>query len=122
MYQPAGIKSALEGFLEQKASPIVNQKISFKTKQIGSDFHSKWQGGGRRRIDAVAGNDRGDEDVHAAEFEVDARLALLHAADHLGAEHALIILRGSLRIRAAQVNVVISELGHRGCSRGSNGL
>src|ERR1700728_1181338 len=42
-------------------------------------------GRGRRRIDAVTGRDRGDEDVGAADLEVDARLALLHGADHLGA-------------------------------------
>src|SRR5262249_28057997 len=46
----------------------------------------------RRRIDAIAGRDRRDEDVGAAELEVDARLALLHGADHLGAEHAFIPL------------------------------
>src|SRR5262245_7987344 len=60
----------------------------------------------RRGIDAVGGRDRRDEDVGAAELEVDARLALLHAADDLGAEHALEPLRGRLRIRAAQVDVI----------------
>src|SRR5262249_45163222 len=45
-------------------------------------------------------------DVGAAELEIDARLALLHAADDLGAKGALEPLRGRLRIRAAQVNVV----------------
>src|SRR5215510_222174 len=60
----------------------------------------------RRGIDAVASRDRGDEDVGAAELEVDARLALLHAADDLGAEYALEPLRGRLRVRAAQVDVI----------------
>src|SRR4051795_714647 len=63
-------------------------------------------GRGGRGIDAIAGRDRRDEDVGAAELEVDARLALLHAADDLGAEHALEPVRGRLRVRAAQVNVI----------------
>src|SRR5262245_66469657 len=57
-------------------------------------------------VNAVAGLDRRDEDVGTAELEVDARLALLHAADDLGAEHALEPLRGRLRVRAAQVDVI----------------
>ena len=57
-------------------------------------------------IAAIAGCDRRDEDVGATELEVDARLALLHAADDLGAENALEPLRGRLRVRAAQVDVI----------------
>src|SRR5262249_35152197 len=71
-------------------------------------------GRGGRRIDAVAGRDRRDEDVNAAQLEIDARLALLHGPDHLRAEHALVIARGRLRIGAAQVDVIVGELGHGG--------
>src|SRR5215510_840323 len=71
-------------------------------------------GRGGRGIDAVASRDRGDEDVGAAELEVDARLALLHAADDLGAEDALEPLRGRLRIRAAQMDVVPGVCRHFG--------
>src|SRR5262249_43308848 len=53
---------------------------------------------GRRRIDAIAGRHLRDEDVGAAELEVDARLALLHGADDLGAEHALIPPGGPLGV------------------------
>src|SRR5579862_2579526 len=60
----------------------------------------------RRGIDAVTGFDRGDEDVGAAELEIDARLALLHGADHLGAELLLEPLRHRLGIGGAQVDVV----------------
>src|SRR4051794_16158619 len=73
-------------------------------------------GRGGRGIDAVAGCDRRDEDVGAAELEVDARLALLHAADDLSAEHALEPLRGRLRIRAAQVDVIPGVGRHVGFS------
>src|SRR5262249_18021826 len=65
-------------------------------------------GRGGRWINAVARRDRRDEDVGAAKLEIDARLALLHAADDLGAEHALEPLRGRLRVRAAQVDVIPS--------------
>src|ERR1700722_10057881 len=67
---------------------------------------------GRRRVDAVAGFDRRDEDVGAAEFEIDARLALLHGADHLGAEFLLEPLRHAIRIGGAQMNVVPRILRH----------
>src|SRR5215467_3712188 len=73
-------------------------------------------GRGRRRVDAVAGLDRRDEDVGAAELEIDARLALLHAADDLGAEHALEPLRGCLWVRAAQVDVIPGVGWHFGFS------
>src|SRR5215471_10125722 len=46
----------------------------------------------RGQIDAVAGRHWRDENVGATELEVDARLALLHGANHLGAEHALVPL------------------------------
>ena len=70
----------------------------------------------RRRVDAVAGLDRGDEDVGAADLQVDARRALLHGADHFGAQHLLEPLRGRLRIGAAQMDVVPGEFGHDGSS------
>src|SRR6516225_2261772 len=66
----------------------------------------------RRRIDAIAGRDRRDEDVGAAELEVDARLALLHGADHLGAEHAFIPLGGRFGIGGTQMDVVPGVLDH----------
>src|SRR5215470_5212673 len=66
----------------------------------------------RRRIDAIAGRDRRDEDVGAAELEVDARLALLHGADHLGAEHAFIPLGGRFGIGGSQMDVVPGVLDH----------
>jgi hypothetical protein len=72
--------------------------------------------GGRRRVDTVAGNDRRDEDIDAPELEVDARLALLHAAEHLGAEHAFVVRRRRLRIGAAQMDMIIGELRHDDCS------
>ena len=43
----------------------------------------------RRRIDAVARGDRRNKNIGAAKLEIDARLALLHAANDLGAEHRL---------------------------------
>src|ERR1700675_3815422 len=66
----------------------------------------------RRRVDAVAGFDRGDEDVGAAEFQVDARLALLHGADHLGAELLLEPLRHRLGIGGAEVDVIPGVFSH----------
>ena len=72
----------------------------------------------RRRIDAVAGRDWRDEDVGAAELEVDARLALLHGADHLGAEHAFIPLGGRFGIGGAQMDVVPGVLDHGSISVG----
>jgi hypothetical protein len=59
-----------------------------------------------RAIDAVAGGDLREEDVGAAELDVDARLAQLRAADHLRAEHALEPLRGRFRIGRAQMDVI----------------
>src|SRR5262245_22720643 len=66
----------------------------------------------RRRIDAVARRHRRDEDVGAAELEVNAGLALLHGADHLGPKHALVPLGGRLGIGGSQMDVVPSVLGH----------
>src|SRR5215471_10138061 len=66
----------------------------------------------RRWVDAVAGRDRRDENVGAAELEVDARLALLHGADHLGAEHAFIPLGGRFGIGGSQMDVVPGVLDH----------
>src|SRR5258708_34892718 len=71
-------------------------------------------GRNRRRIDAVARRHRRDEYIGAAKLEVNARLAALHGADHLGAEHAFVVAGGRLRIRAAQMDVIVSELGHHG--------
>src|SRR3954453_13899825 len=73
-------------------------------------------------IDAVAGCDWRDEDVGAAELEVDARLALLHAADDLSAENALEPLRSRFRVRAAQVDVIPGIGRHVGFSRVSQQL
>src|SRR5215831_2783671 len=66
----------------------------------------------RGRIDAVAGRHRRDENVGAAELQVDARLALLHGPDHLGAEHALVPLGRRFGVGGAQMDVVPSVLGH----------
>src|SRR5262249_12561815 len=66
-----------------------------------------------RRVDAAVGRDRRDEDVGPAELQIDARLALLRGADHLGTEHAFVIPRGRLRVGAPQMDVVIGEVGHR---------
>src|SRR2546423_302645 len=66
-----------------------------------------WPGPGPRR-----GPCRGDEDIDPAELEIDARLALLHGANDFGAEHALVIARGRLRIGAAQMDVVVGKFGH----------
>src|SRR4051812_25441922 len=70
-------------------------------------------GRGRRRVDAVAGGHRRNEDIGTAELEVNARLVPLHGADDLGAEHLFVVAGGRLRIRAAQVDMVVGELGHR---------
>src|SRR5262245_23548423 len=56
-----------------------------------------------------------DEDVGAAELQVDARLALLHGADHLGAEHALVEAGRRFRVAGEQVDMVEGEFGHVGC-------
>ena len=69
-------------------------------------------GRGRSRVDAVAGGNRRNEDIGAAELEVDARLALLHGAHDLGAEHALVVLGGGFRVRAAQMDVVVAVHWH----------
>jgi hypothetical protein len=63
-------------------------------------------------IDFGVGQDFGNEDVGAADLEIDARFALLQRADHLGAEHAFIERGRRFRIGTAQVNVVVGELGH----------
>src|SRR5262249_47953255 len=76
-------------------------------------------GCGRSRIDAVARLDRREEDVGAAELEIDARLALLHRADQLRTKHALEPLSGCLRVRAAQVDMIPGVGGHYCSPRGS---
>src|SRR6516162_4945707 len=63
----------------------------------------------RRHVYAVAGSDWGDEDIGAAEFEIDARLTFLHGADHLRAKHGFEPLRHALRIGGAQMNMVPSD-------------
>src|SRR5215216_5814668 len=69
----------------------------------------------RRRMAAAARRNRRNKDIGAAKLHVDTRLTLLHGTEHLGAEHALVIARGRLRVRAAQVDMVVGELGHGGC-------
>src|SRR6185437_13280332 len=66
----------------------------------------------RRSIHAVAGLDLRGEDIGAAELDVDTRLAGLHGAHDLRAEHALEPLRGSFRIGRAQMNVIPSNIRH----------
>src|SRR5271170_4587885 len=63
-------------------------------------------GSDRRRMHAIAERDRHDEDIGAAEFQIDARLALHRGTDHLRAQHALEPRGGRLRIGAPQVDVV----------------
>src|SRR4029079_4277484 len=55
---------------------------------------------------------RRDEDVGAAELHIDARLAFLHAAQDLGAEHAFEPLGGRLRVRTAYMDMIPRVLGH----------
>jgi hypothetical protein len=71
-------------------------------------------GCGRRRIHAIARFHRGNEDIGTAELYVDSRLALLHRADDLAAQHAFEPLRGRFRVRAAKMDVVPSQLRHGG--------
>src|SRR5215470_15008518 len=54
-----------------------------------------------------------DEDVGTTKLKVDAWLALLRAADHLGAEHALIKGSRCLGVPSEKVDMVKSELVHR---------
>jgi hypothetical protein len=65
-----------------------------------------WRGGGGIGLD--------DEHVLAANLHVDARFALLRAADDLGAEHLLEPAGGGFRVRAAEMDVVEGVVGH-GC-------
>src|SRR5262249_49183284 len=53
-----------------------------------------------------------DEDVGTTKLKVDAWLALLRAADHLGAEHALIKGSRCLGVSSEKVDMVESELVH----------
>src|SRR3984893_9268072 len=67
----------------------------------------------RRRGHGLLGRNLRDENSHPSEIEVEARPAVrLHRANDLGAEHVLIPARGRLRIRAAQMDVVVGEGGH----------
>src|SRR5215831_4820671 len=63
-------------------------------------------------IDFGVRQDLGHENVGATDLEIDARLALLQRADHLSAKHARVECGCRLKIGAAQVNVVVCELGH----------
>src|SRR5205807_3375288 len=61
----------------------------------------------------LLGRNLRDENSHPSETEVEARPAVrLHRANDLGAEHVLVPAGGRLRIRAAQMDVVIREGGH----------
>ncbi len=53
-----------------------------------------------------SGADRRDENIGAAELQIDALLALLHGPLDLGAEHFFEPLRHAFGIGRAQVNVV----------------
>src|SRR3990167_1341177 len=65
-----------------------------------------------RRVDAVARLDFGEEDIGAAELEVDARNAVRRAAENLRAQHALKPFRHRLRIRRADMDVVPRVVRH----------
>src|SRR6516164_11281483 len=56
----------------------------------------------RRRVHAVARSDWSDKDVGAAKLEIDARFALLHAANDLRAEHRFEPLRHRFGFGGAQ--------------------
>jgi hypothetical protein len=58
-------------------------------------------GNGRRHVGTVAVFHRRNENVAAAELQIDALLTLLHTADNLGAEHFLKPLRHRFRIGGA---------------------
>ena len=61
------------------------------------------------------GRNLGDEDHEPAQIHIGALDAIRHHRfDDLGAEHALIICRGLIRVWAAQMDVVVAEFGHRG--------
>src|SRR6185437_12177903 len=66
----------------------------------------------RRSIHAIAGLDLRGEDIGSAELDVDARLAGLHGAHDLRAEHALEPMRGGFRIGRAQMNVIPGDIRH----------
>ena len=84
---------------------------------VGWDAHEYEVAGVPLRERGVGGN-LGDEEHHPAQFHVGARKPVRHHRfDDLGAEHALIIGRGLVRVRAAKVHVVIGDFGHRGLPR-----
>src|ERR1041384_491611 len=59
--------------------------------------------------------DLGDEDHDPAEIDVGALDAVRqHRFDNLGGEHSTIIGSGLVRVRTAQVDVIVYEFGHRG--------
>jgi hypothetical protein len=53
-----------------------------------------------------------EEDVGPAELQVDARLAALVGADHLGAEHRLEIAGHAFRVQREEMDVVEGVLRH----------
>src|SRR3954466_11968550 len=67
----------------------------------------------RRRVDVALLRHWRDEHVLPADLHVDALLPLLHRADDLRVEHALVIGCGLLRVAAADMDVVIGESAHR---------
>ena len=67
----------------------------------------------RRRVDAVACRNRGDEDIGAAELDVDAA----RTAHDLPAEDIAQPGRGRLGVGAAQMNVVPGYNRHRSLLR-----
>ena len=69
-------------------------------------------GRGRGGVGAVVRRHRSDKDIGAPDLQVDARLALLHGAQDLGAQRFLEPLRHRLGVGRAQMNVVPGEFGH----------
>src|SRR5262249_24295060 len=67
----------------------------------------------RRYVDSVAGRDRADEDIGAAEFDVDAA----RTAHDLATEDIAQPGRGCLGVGAAQMNMVPGHNRHRGLPR-----
>src|SRR4051812_9842414 len=62
----------------------------------------------------LTGLDFRDKHHDPAELHIDALAPVgLNGFDDFGAEHALIIARGLFRVGAAQMDMVVSEFGHR---------
>src|SRR5215831_20554468 len=115
----SGDKSDTRSWADRHWLPAEHRALGFELSAYGVDvFNLKaevikalvrmfWASAGLR----VAA-DIQDEDVGTTKLHVDAWLALLRAADHLGAEHALI--KGSRRfgIPGEEVDMVENELVH----------